>query len=381
MAKGSRGQWHELQDFRLYTEMATIAEAIDTCLLNAREEILLEIYIFEAGDWPARVLDILVAKAEAGVRVHLTLDAIGCMAFPRAWVQRLRQAGAHLVWYHRLDYLNLRQTMRRTHRRILVVDGRFAALGGFAIADAWLTGAWTGQPYRELMVCFGGPLATQMRMAFGSTHRVPLLPLRAAMPGGAAAPVLGKGRLLLNSPPGRNTIHERLLAAIRAARTHVWIATPYFNPDFWVRRALYQAAHRGVDVRILLPGPLTDHPILRHGVRRYYHRMLAAGVRIFEYSPAFLHSKCTVVDGRWATVGSANLDLLSHWFNRELNLECRGRPLVNLLVTLLSREFQQSQEITLASWLARPRWQRVLENGLGIVDRVLQKSALARYRR
>ncbi|MEK8089290.1 phospholipase D-like domain-containing protein [Thermithiobacillus plumbiphilus] len=381
MARGKRGYWHELPGFRLYSEMPEIAAALESYLLEAREEILLEIYIFEAGDWPGRVMDILEAKAQAGLRVRVTLDAIGSMAFPRAWSERLEAAGAQVIWFNRLKFLHLRRTMRRTHRRILVIDGELAVTGGFAIADDWLTGARTGRPYRDLMIAFQGPLVIQMRTAFASVHPHALAPLRGGRPVLEAGTGLGRGRLLINAPPSRTMIHKRLVAAIRSARREVWIASPYFNPDFWVRRALYRAARRGVDVRILLPGALTDHPILRYGSRRYYHKMLTAGIRIFEYTPAFLHSKCAIVDGRWASVGSANLDLLSHWFNRELNLECRGRPLVSLLVALFSRELRLSREILLQDWQMRPFWERLLEEGLGIVDRLLQRRTLARYRR
>lgn len=380
MARREHGYWHELPGFRLYSEMPEIAAALENYLLGAREEILLEIYIFEAGDWPERIFDCLLAQAEAGLRVRVTLDAIGSMAFPRAWFERLKAAGAQVSWYNRLKFLRLRRTMRRTHRRILVIDGEIAVTGGFAIAEDWLTGAWTGRPYRDLMIAFQGPLVAQMRTAFASAHAHALSPLRGNRHM-AAGPGLGRGRLLLNAPPSRTMIHKRLVAAIRAARREVWIASPYFNPDFWVRRALYRAARRGVDVRILLPGPLTDHPILRYGNRRYYHKMLASGVRIFEYTPAFMHSKCAIVDGRWATIGSANLDLLSHWFNQELNLECRGRPLVGLLVALFSRELRLSQEILLQDWQVRPVWERLLEEGLGVFDRLLQRRTLARYRR
>lgn len=374
--KYSRGQWRPLEDFHLYTEMPAIAAKITEFLAAAREEILLETYIFEGGDWPAGVVDILTRKAQAGVRVHLTLDALGSLAFPRAWVKQLQQAGVRLAWY---NPLGLRRHIRRTHRRILVIDNALAALGGFAISDVWLKGAWTQQPYRDTLLSFRGEMVGEMRRAFALLHPLPLP--RMPVGGKGRYPFFGKGRLIMNSPPRRRAIHGRLLAVIAAARQQIWIATPYYNPDFWMRRALYKAARRGVDVRVLLPGPLTDHPILRHGCRRYYHKMLAAGVRIFEYLPAFLHGKYVLVDEHWGTVGSANLDLLSHWFNHELNLELRGQPLCQLLESLFLREFEQAPEIDLSAWEARPRWQRYLEDALGIIDRVLQKNMVARYKR
>lgn len=377
-----RTPWVGIDAGILLTEMADIARWLLDQFRGAETEILLENYIFEGGVWPGQVLDILEAKARSGVRVHVTLDAIGSRGFPSAWSSRLRAAGAHVHWYHRLRFIGMEHRLRRTHRRIIVVDGQWAAVGGFAFADAWLGAGEGSPPYRDALFACRGPIAQHLRLAFARHHPdFPALPLplpdSGAIEAGAAAG-WGKGRLLEGLPPRRRGMRRRFLAVLRTARRELWIATPYFNPDPVVRRALQQAARRGVDVRLLLAGRITDHPLLRFGIQAYYQPLMQAGVRIYEYQGAFLHGKYALADGYWVTLGSANLDFLSLWFNRELNIELRSPLAVLLLRSLFVREFAHAQELAMGGWRRRPRWRRTLEWLLAVLDRWAQARALGR---
>lgn len=377
-----RTPWVAIDAGILLTDMADIARWLMDQFSGAETEILLENYIFEGGVWPGQVLDILVAKARAGVRVHVTLDAIGSHGFPSVWISRLQAAGAHIHWYHRLRFIGMEHRLRRTHRRIIVVDGQWGAVGGFAFADAWLGAGVSNPPYRDALFACRGPIAQHLRLAFARHHprfsafARPLPDSGTIRPGPGVD--WGKGRLLEGLAAQRRGVRRRFLAILRAARRELWIATPYFNPDPVVRRALQRAAQRGVDVRLLLAGRITDHPLLRFGIQAYYQPLMQAGVRIYEYQGAFLHGKYALADGHWCTVGSANLDFLSLWFNHELNIELRSPLAVILLRSLFVREFAHAQELAVGRWQRRPRWRRTLEWLLSVLDRWVQSRALGR---
>lgn len=167
----------------------------------------------------------------------------------------------------------------------------------------------------------------------------------------------------------RDILHS-LVRALNSGQQRIWLATPYFLPTWSVRRSLRRAASRGIDVRLLLTGPRTDHPSVRYAGHRYYPRLLRAGVRIFEYQPCFLHLKMVVVDD-WVSVGSCNFD---HWnlrFNLEANIEALDPALTAAVSASFERDFALSEEVDLAHWNARPLWRRVKQRIWGWMDRLV----------
>jgi len=371
-----------ITEWALLSEMSAIAEWLELRLQEATQEILLENYIFLEGLWPLRILDILCEKATVGVQVYVTLDALGSRAFPEAWIRALQQAGAHFHYYHRLQLKGLEKRLRRTHRRLVVVDGQWVAVGGFAIDQEWLNDEPGNPAYRDLLFACRGTLVQRGREIFfrHRPEKSPALTARDAQRSASPPIVAGDGRFLEATPPASFTIRRRLLAAIRSARHSIWIATPYFNPDPIVLSAIYRAVERGVEVRLLLAGRITDHPLLRFGIQAYYQKLMRKGVHIYEYQNAFLHAKYVLVDRSWVSVGSANFDFLSLWFNHELNLELR-LPLVSLLLRgLFVREFARSRKIDPEPWRRRPYWRRLPEWCLAQLDRWVQARALGQRR-
>jgi len=165
-------------------------------------------------------------------------------------------------------------------------------------------------------------------------------------------------------------ILQSLIRALNTSKKRIWLATPYFLPTWKVRRALRRAAARGVDVRLLLTGPRTDHPSVRYAGHRYYPRLLKAGVNIFEYQPCFLHLKMVLVDD-WVSIGSCNFD---HWnlrFNLEANLEAMDPALTLAVAGSFERDFLVSTEVSLETWQARPLWSRIKQRVWGWVDRLV----------
>jgi len=180
----------------------------------------------------------------------------------------------------------------------------------------------------------------------------------------------GMGRLAWSDGNAHRELVRSLLRRIHQAKQRIWLATPYFLPSWKVRRALRKAAQRGVDVQLLLASNRIDHGPVRYASHRYYPRLLRAGVRIHEYSPAFLHLKLVLADG-WVSVGSCNFD---HWnlrFNLEANLEAQDEALSSACAECLQNDMALSQEITLASWQQRPLYRRMLERLWGFIDQLI----------
>lgn len=180
----------------------------------------------------------------------------------------------------------------------------------------------------------------------------------------------GMGRVAYADAHQHRDILKSLVRAINSAKQRIWLATPYFLPTWQVRRSLRRAANRGVDVRLLLTGPRTDHPSVRYAGHRYYPRLLKAGVKIFEYQPCFLHLKMVLIDD-WVSIGSCNFD---HWnlhFNLEANLEALDPALTRAVAASFVTDFAQSQAVSLQAWQSRPLWRRVKQRVWGWVDRLV----------
>ena len=178
------------------------------------------------------------------------------------------------------------------------------------------------------------------------------------------------GRVAYADARQHRDILQSLVRAMNSGQRRIWLATPYFLPTWKVRRSLRRAAHHGIDVRLLLTGPRTDHPSVRYAGHRYYPRLLRAGVKIYEYQPCFLHLKMVLVDD-WVSIGSCNFD---HWnlrFNLEANLEALDPPLTAAVAASFERDFAQSLSIDLERWHARPLWKRVQQRLWGWLDRLV----------
>jgi cardiolipin synthase len=350
---------------------AAMFEAID----QARDRIDLESYIVEA-DGPGHALaGRLLAKCRAGVRVHLLYDGFGSIATPGAYFDALRAGGVQLCEYNPLrSWRNLlrRAVHLRDHRKLLVVDGRVAFVGGINISGVYSAGSSAErprrdgqQPWRDTHVRIAGPLVAvleQLFVAHWNRHAgcaivrpAPSLPPAAAGHHRAAVASCDAGRR-------RNPFYRALLKAIDAAQERVYVTTAYFVPTRRLVRSLAAAARRGVDVRLVLPSR-SDAWAPLHAGRSHYGRLLAAGVRVFELQGALLHAKTTVVDGVWATVGSANLDWRSVVHNAECNVVVLDAVFGGEMEAVFLHDVAASHEITVEDWKRRG-WLRRMQEAL-----------------
>jgi cardiolipin synthase len=326
---------------------------------------------------PGRVADtlreIIVERARAGVRVAFLYDAFGASALRGAYLDALRAAGVHAVPFRPLRFRNLWVVQNRSHVRGVVVDGRIGWTGGFGFDDKWLGDGRTELAWRETNVRFEGPAVLQLQAAFiaawaeatGELHSG-YTPLDVHEGGVAAA------GLLATAPTLGSTPAERFLAlSIAGAQERLYVTNAYFAPDRYFTRLLAAAARRGVDVRVLVGGPRTDVRAARLAARSRYERLLAAGVRVYEYQPSTLHAKTFVVDGMWVSVGTMNFDNRSLALNDEVTLMVLDRELGARLEGVFSEDLRHAAEIELGPVRARPKLARVPEWGANLIAPLL----------
>lgn len=347
-------------------------------IARAREQVELELYLVEAGACAEAMVQALTQAAERGVRVRCLFDDYGSLAFTLGLRQRLTGAGVELRFYNRLSWRRGVRNLYRDHRKLLLVDQELAVVGGTGVTDEFWNPLQDSCDWHEVMVEISGPLVLDWQMLFdrqwiANRHRTAWKPAsNFGLPRLPRVPAQGEGmgRVAYADARQHRDILQSLVRALNSGQRRIWLATPYFLPTWKVRRSLRRAAGRGVDVRLLLTGPRTDHPSVRYAGHRYYPRLLRAGVKIFEYQPRFLHLKMVLIDD-WVSIGSCNFD---HWnlrFNLEANLEALDMPLTDAVVASFLADFDQSQEVSLEAWKNRPLWRRVKQRIWGWVDRLV----------
>ncbi len=337
---------------------------------GAQSNIHLETYIFRDGDIGRQFVAALAERARAGVKVRLLLDAFGSLAFGSQNEKTLADAGAQVVFFSPLRLSNLFKIHLRTHRKILIVDGRVGYTGGICIDDAWTGAATDPDHWRETQARVEGPVVRQMQAGFARAWLEATGEVLSAHSLYPILPAQGEMRCqMMESAPGFHGNPARLsfLIAVASAKKSIEITNAYFVPDHVALDARERAARRGVKVRLLLPSRVTDAPAVRYAGRIYYGRMLEAGIEIWEFEPARLHSKTMVVDDSWASVGSTNLDRRSFTWNYEANLNVFDPGFALAMKAMFERDRARSHRVELAEWKKRPLGERLLETLYGLL--------------
>jgi cardiolipin synthase len=338
----------------------------------ARNHINLETYILDDDAIGRQFALALLAKQAQGVQVNLIHDSAGTIGTPKAFFDRLTAQGVQVLEFNPLNPLQSRtdwELNQRDHRKLLIVDGRTAFLGGINISSVYSGGSF-GQParrgappasdatlaWRDTDLQLHGPVVAEFQklfvQAWQTQHGPPLKPLD-------YFPALQREgdqvvRAIGSSPDEPySLIYATLLSAIGSAETSIRLTNAYFVPDPQLLTALEAAVARGVDVQLILPGR-TDSWLVFHAGRSHYARLLAAGVKIYERRGVILHSKTVLIDGVWATVGSTNLDWRSFLHNHEVNAVLLGADFGRQLQALIDRDLAQSDAVVAAAWSRRP---------------------------
>lgn len=339
---------------------------------SATKSINLECYIFEPGVIGRQFIDALCERAARGVRVTVVLDAIGNFGWWRRVSTPLRAAGCRVHRYQRITWYRLARLNNRTHREILVVDGRVAFTGGAGIADRWER-PYKGKPaWRDTMLRFEGPVVSAIQGIFAENW----LECRGEILTGpdtySPHQVMGTtAAFATRSSPSDRATSSRVLfqTLVESANARVIIGTPYFLPDKAFRRAFIRTAERGVDIRVIVPGPDTDQQWVRLASRRMYGPMLKAGVRIYEYHPGMTHAKYLLVDDIWGSIGTTNLDNRSFEHNDEINVVVRDRAVNLRLGEDAEADMAHAREVTRAAWEQRPAWETLASAVAAVLER------------
>jgi cardiolipin synthase len=345
----------------------------------ARDHINLETYILDDDEVGQRFAHALIAKQRQGVQVNLIRDSVGTLGTPAEFFQRLTDSGIQVLEFNPMNPLLARKAWelnRRDHRKLLIVDGRTAILGGINISSVYSGGSFArgsrsrhpdgserGPAWRDTDLQLQGPVVAELQKMFVATWE--------AQKGEPLAPKdyfpqlehVGSEvvRAIASSPDEPfSLIYATLLSAIGSAETSVLLTNAYFAPDPQLLAALEAAAGRGVDVKLILPSQ-TDSWLVFHAGRGYYEQLLRAGVKIYERRGVILHSKTALVDGVWATVGSTNLDWRSFLHNYELNAVVLGAGFGDQVRSMFDRDLAASDAIVLEEWVMRPLHLRVKE--------------------
>lgn len=347
-------------------------------LRAARRSIDFMVYIWEPGEVSDSALRVLTERARAGVQVRVALDGMGALNAPEEGFRELRAAGGRVSRFHPLRFGVLTRFHRRNHRRAIVIDGEVGYTGGAAVGDKWLGDARTPDEWREDVVRVTGPLARSLQAAFAQTWSVTTGEILAGPDfyppepdpeqGPDATPVSTHLGVLSSPSDEQLPLRKLFWLTFAAARERLYVTNAYFVPDHALVRALEERARAGVDVRVLVPGPVTDAKPVRWASQAHYQELLEAGVRIWEYQGTMLHSKSLVVDGVWSVVGSSNLDIRSTELNQENVLGILDAGFGAQVERAFLEDLARSREVRLEEWRRRPWYKRAREKGAELFD-------------
>jgi cardiolipin synthase len=343
----------------------------------ATSSINLETYIFDQDKVGAEFAEVLIEKQRQGVQVNIMVDAVGNLATPATFFDRMRQAGIRVVVFNPVNPAKAKgkwEVNNRDHRKLMVVDGRIAFTGGINISSTYANSSLfrsrhkpdqvdeSKVGWRDTHVKIEGPAVAPLQWSFvnlwvqqegGELPRAEYFP--------ALAPVGDKIlRVLATNPGGDFEIYKSLLVAMGEAKKSIHVTSAYFVPDQQIVDALVGAAKRGVDVKLVLPG-VSDHSMIRYAGQAFYDQLLKGGVKIYELQIAVLHAKTAVIDGAWSTIGSANIDRRSFIHNYELNVVVIDPAFGRDMESAFNEDLRDSKEVTLEQWRHRPWGDRIRE--------------------
>jgi cardiolipin synthase len=342
---------------------------------TARHSVHFESFLWKEGVLGARIADALSARARAGVAVRVLLDATGSRKMGERAERQLREAGCRLVKFHPWNIRNIGVFNERDHRKIVVIDGHTAFVGGHCIVDSWLGDAEDADHYGDVSVRLKGPIVHSVQSAFsenwvGQTgelfagdHVFPALE--------PAGDVIAHAAFVKpeGSAPAVKILHHGVICS---ARRRIWIQNPYFIPEPEAIDAFGDAVKRGVDVRVLMPATSgTDNPMVQHAGHRNFEKLLRCGIRLFEYPDTLLHQKIMTIDGEWCAVGSANFDDRSFETNDELTVAFLDSTTAARLDAIFERYATRAREIDLAAWARRSAAHKLVDQIFYVFNEIL----------
>ncbi|MEO9080208.1 MAG: cardiolipin synthase [Rhodanobacter sp.] len=355
---------------RLLIDGEAAFEVMLAAMACAKQYLLVQFFIIHDDMLGRRLQQVLLQRAAAGVRVCVLFDGVGSHALPQHYVETLRKGGVEIHRFATHRWRNRFQLNFRNHRKIVVVDGSCAYVGGLNVGIEYLGLKPPLAPWRDTHLELRGPAVNDLQMLFANDwHWItgampPLLPA-VATDGHASALIVASGPA---DPLETGSLF--FTAAINAARERVWLSTPYFVPDNAVRSALQLAALRGVDVRVLIPSRPDHHTVFLASTLHAYHA-LRAGIGVFRYQPGFLHQKALLIDGDCAAIGSMNLDSRSFRLNFEVSALIVDQLFASDVEAMLMQDFSHALAITEKEYRDAPYLRRVVMHVARLFDPLL----------
>ncbi len=356
-------------------ENGAFFDAMIDGIRSARRSVHFETFLWKEGALGQRVADALSAQARTGKQVRVMLDATGSADIGKDALRQMRDANCRVKFFHKRGIQNLGVLNDRDHRKLVVIDGREAYVGGHCIVDDWLGDAEDGQHFSDVSLRLRGPIVHSIQSAFSENWC-----------GETGELFLGDDVFPNLEPQGKSLIHAVFLkpqgsapavkilhhTAICLARKRIWIQNPYFIPEPEAIDAFGEAVRRGVDVRVLMPSTSgSDNPMVQHAGHRNFEKLLENGVRLFEYPHTLLHQKIMTVDHVWSAIGSSNFDDRSFETNDEITLAVTDSAIAQRLDQVFERYVRRANEIDLERWRNRGAWHKLKDNAVYIINEFL----------
>lgn len=336
---------------------------------SAKFTITFAQYLYQDGSIAREIAEAFAERCRAGIKANILLDRHGSGKVPGAIVSTMKDAGCHVEYFRRVDAegvifpWKLLHYNYRSHRRVLVIDGKIGFTGGYGISEAWTGDGRTPKHWRDTNVRVEGPVVRFLQTAFAESW---LEATGIAIGGDIYFPRVDPSanitaQIVKSSPTGGSFQNYMLfLLSINSAKQSIFITNPYFIPDKVMTEALVKAAGRGVQVQVLLPG-VTDNQFTYTASRSHYGPLLLGGVKIYEYKAALMHAKTIVVDGVWSTIGSTNFDNRSFALNQEINLTVYDNGIAGRLEEIFFEDLKYSEAVTYEKWQSRGVWERLVD--------------------
>ena len=337
----------------------------------ASKTITFETYIYWSGDIGKAFAEALAERARSGVKVHVLLDWVGSQKMDEESLTSMRKAGVEVERYHPVRWYTLSKLNNRTHRKLLVVDGKSGFTGGVGIADKWTGNAQDPEHWRDTHFRIEGPAVAQMQSTFMDNwtkvtgkvlHTAEYFP--SSKPAGPQLAQVFQSSI----EGGAESMHLMYLLSIAAASKTIHLSMAYFAPDAVALETLVAALRRGVKIQILMPGPHTDAEIVQKASRAKWGELLRNGAEIHLYQPTMFHCKVLVVDGLWTSVGSTNFDNRSFRLNDEANLNIYDAGVAAQQIALFNEDLKKSRRVTYEEWQARPWREKLLEHAAALLN-------------
>jgi cardiolipin synthase len=344
-----------------------IFPAMLEAIAGARKTITFETYIYWSGVVGKKFSKALSERARAGVKVHVTIDWHGGNKLMAEHLEEMKSAGVDVRVYRPLRWYNIGRLNNRTHRKLLVVDGRIGFTGGVGIADEWMGDAQDPDHWRDMHFRVEGPVVAQLQAAFNNNW---IKTTGEVLNGADYFPTLEPvgdvdANLFVSSPTGGSeSMHLMFLMVIAAAERSIDLSAAYFVPDPVMMHALVAARERGVRIRILVPGKHIDSEAVRLASKSCWGALIQAGIEIHEFQPTMIHNKLLVADGRMASVGSTNFDMRSFQLNDEASLNIYDEDFASRMVATFEQDLARATQYSYAMWEARPRRDKLMEKFL-----------------